>query len=421
MVRQLAKLSPRRVATLSKPGRHSDGGGLYLVVEPSGSKRWAFLFRWKRPGEIGAGRLREMGLGSFNSVSLEKARKKAAHARDLLDDGLDPIEARKAERPAPSFGEVADELIRIRSTELRNEKSKARWKRALVTYAASLRTIPVDAITTEHVLAALNAPPADDPKGEPLWLRVPESAKLARGYIEAVLDAAKAKGFRAGENPARWRGHLDHLLSRPKKLLRGHHAAMAFHDTPAFVQELRMRQAVSALALEFLILTAARSGEVFGATWSEIDLGEKVWTIPASRMKAEREHRVPLSARAIEILEKAQPLKRGHAPHVFPGPGDKDRPLSTMALAMLMRRMERGEFTVHGFRSAFRDWAGEATNFPREVAEAALAHVIGDSAERAYRRGDALEKRRKLMEAWASYCARQPNNVSPFSRMQGAA
>ena len=413
MARELAKLSPRGVATLKTPGRHSDGGGLYLVVDASGAKRWIFLYRWKRPGEKGAGRLSEMGLGSFTGVSLEKARKKAIEARGILADRKDPITERNSKRECPTFGAMADEVIAMRAGALRNEKSKARWKRALETYAAALRPIRVDEVNTEDVLKTLNATPPGEPDGTPFWTRTPESAKLTRGYIEAVLDAARAKGFRTGENPARWRGHLDHLLSKPKRLTRGHHAAMAFADVPAFLTELRGRASTAALGLEFLILTAARSGEVLGARWSEFDLKARVWTVPAARMNARREHRVPLSDRTLEMLETAAKLKGdGDDPYVFPGKS-ADKPLSSMAFEMLLRRMKL-EVTTHGFRSSFRDWAGEATKFPREVAEAALAHSVGDSAEQAYRRGDALEKRKLMMNAWAGYCGARKGNVVPF-------
>lgn len=415
MARQLAKLSPRAVATLKTPGRHSDGGGLYLVIDASGAKRWVFLYRWKRPGEKGAGRLREMGLGSFTGVSLEKARKKAVEARGLLADRKDPIAERNSHRACPTFGEMADEVIAMRERALTNDKSKARWRRALETYAAPLRPIRVDEVNTEDVLKTLQATPSDDPKGLPFWTRTPESAKLTRGYIEAVLDAARAKGFRTGENPARWRGHLDHLLSKPKRLTRGHHAAMAFADISDFLAELRGRDSTAAMGLEFLILTAARSGEVLGARWSEFDMKGRVWTVPATRMKARREHRVPLTDRAVEILELAGTLKcEGDDPYVFPGKA-KDKPLSNMAFEMLLRRMGR-DVTTHGFRSSFRDWAGEATNFPREIAEAALAHSVGDSAEQAYRRGDALQKRKLLMAAWAGYCAPPRDKIVPLAR-----
>jgi integrase len=408
MARQLAKLSPKKVATVTTAGRHSDGGGLYLVVDASGAKRWSFLFRWRRPGDRGPGRLREMGLGSLNAVSIEKARKKAAAARELLSDGKDPIEARKSDRPVPTFATMADELIATRAGHIESDKSMARLRRALDVYAQPLRCLPVDTIQTDHVLATLMAPPADDPGGEPLWIRIPASAKMARSYIEAVLDAAKARGFRSGENPARWRGHLDHLLSKPKKLTRGHHAAMAFDDVPAFVQALQPVGKSATLALEFLILTAARSGEVLGARWSEIDLVSYIWTVPPERMKARREHRVPLSPRTVEILETVNTLRRADD-FIFPG-AKAGRPLSGMAFDMLLRRRKL-DVTTHGFRSAFRDWVGDATTFQREVAEAALAHTVGDSAERAYRRGDALQKRRELMEAWGEFCCRDETNV----------
>lgn len=413
MARQLAKLSPRKVATLATPGRHSDGGGLYLIVDPSGAKRWAFLFRWRRPGQVGAGRLREMGLGSLNAVSIEKARKKAAAAREMLSDGVDPIAEKRRHRDLPSFGDMADELVATRAGHIESDKSMARLKRALEVYAAPLRDLPIDAVSTDDVVKTLMAPPPDDLSGEPLWLRIPSSAKMARSYIEAVLDAAKARGFRTGENPARWRGHLDHLLSKPKKLTRGHHAAMPFADLPKFIEGLREQETAATLGLEFLILTAARSGEVFGAKWSEVDLDAGVWTVPAARMKARREHRVPLSPRALAVLERAKGLRRD-GDYLFPG-SKAGRPLSGMAFEMLLRRRKLA-VTTHGFRSAFRDWAGEVTEFAREVAEAALAHSVGDSAERAYRRGDALQKRRELMDAWAKYCEPKGPNVVMFDR-----
>jgi integrase len=274
----------------------------------------------------------------------------------------------------------------------------------LTDYAALLRPMKVDSIDTEAVLRVL----------APVWQAKPETASRLRGRIERVLDAARAKGERQGENPARWRGHLDHLLPARQKLTRGHHAAMDYADLPAFLATLRDREAVAALGLEFLILTAARTGEALGATWGEIDLDGKVWTVPAERMKAGREHRVPLSPAVIAVIEKLKALRQGD--HLFPG-HRKDRPLSNMAFEMLMRRMSQN-VTVHGFRSAFRDWAGEASTFPREIAEGALAHTVGDATERAYRRGDALEKRRKLMDAWAGFLALGVGgrgNLKPFA------
>jgi integrase len=249
----------------------------------------------------------------------------------------------------------------------------------------------VDTIITDDVLAVL----------KPIWQAKAETASRLRGRIEKVLDAAKAKGFRDGENPARWRGHLDHLLPKPSKLERGHHAAMPYEDVAAFMGELRQREAMAARALEFCILTAARSGEVLGLRWSEVDLDKALWTVPAERMKAGRTHRVPLCDGAVVILK--QLAETGTGEFVFAGhkPG---MPLSNMAMEMMLRRMKIENATVHGFRSSFRDWAGNVSSFPREVVETALAHVIGDKTEQAYRRSDALEKRRKLMEAWAAYC-----------------
>jgi integrase len=401
------KLSPRGVSTITMPGRHGDGGGLYLVVDPNGARRWVFIYRWKaNRAAKGAGKLREMGLGPFSGVSLAKAREKAKAQRELLADGLDPITVKHEAQEIPTFGALAALVIEAKTKELRNAKSVTRWERALNTYAAELTEIQVSEITVAHVLKVL----------KPLWERVPESAQKTRGYIEAVLDAAKAKGFRKGDNPARWRGHLDHLLPKRAKLSRGHHAAMAYGDLPTFIGELRQRDALAALALEFTILTAARTGEVLGATWAEIDLTTKVWTIPKERMKAAREHRVPLGDRAIKILEKAKLLRRKDD-LLWPAAAE-GKALSNMAMAMLLnRRMGRDSVTVHGFRSSFRDWAGNATNFPRELAEAALAHAIGDDTERAYRRDDAVARRRKLMDAWAAYCEpRGASNVRPLTR-----
>ena len=390
--RQLGKLSPRHVATVTEAGRHSDGGGLYLVVAPSGAKRWAFIFRWKAAPEVpGAGRMREMGLGSFTAVPLARAREKAAVQRALLDDGKDPIAAAKPDSGVPNFGDMADAVIATRSSDLRNDKSKARWRRALETYAAVLRPLRVDAVQTDDVLGAL----------KPIWTEKPETAQKTRGYIEAVLDAAKAKGHRTGENPARWRGHLDHLLPRRPKLTRGHHAALPYEKLPGFVAELRARSGAAPLALEFLILTAARTSEVREATWAEIDLQARVWTVPGERMKGGREHRVPLSTVAVAVLGKARAEREQVEGFVFPGHID-GKPLSNGGMERVLDRM-KVPVTVHGFRSTFRDWTGESTSFPREVAEAALAHTVGDETERAYRRADALEKRRKLMEAWAGY------------------
>ncbi len=395
MGRRSNKLSARTVATLTKPGRHADGNGLYLVIDPSGARRWAFLFTHD-------GKRREMGLGSAGAVTLAAARDLAFEARKRVAAGIDPLEARREAAKAivgkPTFGPCALGYIAAHEASWRNAKHRQQWRSTLETYCTAIWDKPVDEIDTEAVLGVL----------QPLWQSVPETASRLRGRIEAVLDAARAQGHRTGENPARWRGHLDHLLAKPQKLSRGHHAAMPYSEVPAFVASLREREALAALALEFVILTAARSGEVLGARWSEFDLAAKVWTIPAARMKAGREHRVPLSGRAMAILAKLAEGRTGD--FVFPGqrPG---KPLSGMAMEMVLRRL-KAEVTVHGFRSSFRDWCGEETHFPREVAEAALAHVAGDATERAYRRGDALEKRRGLMEAWAAFCEpRASDNV----------
>lgn len=390
----MAGLSARKVAT-AKPGKYCDGDNLYLIVSPTGSRKWVLRFTWR-------GKAKEMGLGSADSVPLADAREKAATARRMIAQGLNPIDERKRTSGVPTFGEMADQVREALSFGFRNEKHKAQWKSTLATYAAPLWTKPVDTILTDDVLAVVR----------PIWHAKPETASRLRGRVEKVLDAAKAKGFRTGENPARWRGHLDHLLPKPSKLARGHHAAMPYEDVAGFVAQLRERDSTAALALEFCILTAARSGEVFGARWSEIDLEKKVWTVPADRMKAAREHRVPLSGRAIAIIKQLEKSKTGD--FVFVGKA-RNRPLSNMSMAMILRRMKVENVTVHGFRSSFRDWAGNVSNFSRETIEQALAHRIGDRTEQAYRRGDALEKRRKLMDAWANYCdPMRLSNVVPI-------
>lgn len=381
-------LTARKVET-AKAGKYSDGGNLYLIVGPSGSRKWVLRFTWQ-------GRAKEMGLGSASTVPLADAREAAQIARRKIAQGTNPIAARKADRGLPTFGEMADDVCSSLSEGFRNDKHKAQWKMTLATYAGPLRKMAVDEVTTEDVLSVL----------KPIWTTKPETAGRTRGRIEKVLDAAKARGFRSGENPARWRGHLDHLLPKPKKLSRGHHASMPYERVPHFMVELRERPAIAARALELCVLTAARSGEILGMRWSEIDLDERVWSIPAERMKAGRPHRVPLSNRAVAILR--QQYKSLASDYVFPGMR-ADKPLSNMAMDMMLRRMKITGATVHGFRSSFRDWAGNVSSFPREVAETALAHVIGDKAEQAYRRSDALEKRRKLMEAWASFCERSAN------------
>ena len=380
MARTINRLSARFVET-AKTGFHADGGNLYLVVTSAGARSWIFRYVLNT-------RQRDKGGGSARDVPLAKARTWAREMRALLLAGVDPL-GQSSEKKMPNFGECADAHIKAKNSEWRNAKHADQWTMTLKEYAAPIRSKLVDQVTTEDILTVLR----------PIWTKLPETAARLRGRLESVLDAAKAQGYRSGDNPARWRGHLDKLLSKRQKLTRGHHAAMDFRVLPKFVKLLRDRPSTSASALEFTIIAAARSGEVLGARWEEIDLGAKVWTIPAIRMKAGREHRVPLPPRALEILEK---VKSDDAAFVFTS-DDPKKPLSNMAMSMLLRRMQLPDITVHGFRSTFRDWAGETTNFPREIAEAALAHVVGDRVELAYRRGDALEKRRTLMDVWGLY------------------
>jgi integrase len=377
----MGRLTSRKVET-AKPGKYGDGDGLQLAVTPSGAKKWVLRFLWQ-------GKAREMGLGSYPEVGLAEARDKALAGRRLARKGVDPIAERRKDRGIPTFGELADEIADQLAEGFRNEKHKAQWRMTLTVYAERLRAKPVDKIETADVLGVLR----------PIWQAKPETASRLRGRIERVLNAAKAKGYRTGENPAAWRGHLENLLAKRQKLTRGHHAAMPYADIPTFVARLRERESVAARALEFAILTAARSGEVLGARWSEIDFEATVWTLPPERMKAAREHRVPLSKRTLAILKEVHEARTGD--YVFPGQRT-GRPLSVMALEMVLRRMD-ADVTTHGFRSSFRDWAGNETHFPRELAEHALAHVIGDKAEQAYRRSDALGRRRDLMDAWARY------------------
>jgi integrase len=390
-------LSPLAVKN-AKPGRHADGGGLHLLVKESGARSWVYRFML-------AGKSRDVGLGAAagaGALSLADARDAASALRLKVKAGTDPLEERQrgaaealaaaqaAKVASVTFKAVADAYIAANEGSWRNDKHRQQWRNTLATYAFPVvGDMPVASVETAHVLSIL----------EPIWKAKPETASRVRGRIETVLDAAKARGYRQGENPARWRGHLAQILPARTRLSRGHHKALPYSELPQFVGKLREREAVAALALEFAILTATRSGEVLGATWGEVDRDKAVWTIPAGRMKAGKEHRVPLSPRALEILACVEPLP---GTHLFPGA--KGGALSGMAMAMLLRRMEV-DVTVHGFRSAFRDWAAECTGYAHEVAEMALAHTIGNKVERAYRRGDLFDKRRRLMDDWASYSA----------------
>ena len=384
LTRTLNKLSDSAARSSGlKPGRHSDGGGLYLNVTPSGTRSWVFM--WTRDG-----RRREMGLGSYPATTLSRARWIAGLNRASVAEGRDPI-VERGKASEPTFGECVEQFLSGVEGSWRNEKHRAQWRMTLTKYCAPLADRQVSEISTADVLKVL----------QPIWKVKPETASRLRGRIERVLDFASARGWRNEENPARWRGHLKNILPQRAKLTRGHHAAMPYIDVPDFVARLQQAEAMAARALEFLILTAARTGEVLGARWQEIDLEARLWVIPAERMKATREHRVPLSDRAMAILSPLHVTRVSE--YVFPGqrPG---RPLSSSAMEMLLRRMKADHYTVHGFRSSFRDWAGDRTNFAREVAEAALAHQLGDATERAYRRADALEKRRDLMDDWTDFC-----------------
>lgn len=379
-----AKLAAIHLRNL-KPGRvYMDGAGLRLKVKKNGAAYW--VFRYRRHGLD-----REMGLGPLRDVGLAKAREQARELREILRAGGDPKaeRARARERIVPTFREAAKGLIEQKSVEWRNGKHAAQWTSSLETYAyPRLGDLPVDAIETEHVLRAL----------EPIWKDKTETATRVRQRIESVLDYAKARNLRRGENPARWRGHLDKLLAKPAKFHRvRHHPALAYTDLPAFMAELAEQPGCAARALEFTVLTAARTSETLGAQWGELD--RDLWTVPANRMKAKQAHRVPLSAQAQAIIQQ-MPMLIG-SPYVFPGRNPK-RPLAGVAMLMVLKRMGRTE-TVHGFRSTFRDWCAEQTNFPRELAEAALAHTLRDKVEAAYQRGDLLERRRVLLQQWADY------------------
>ena len=387
----LHKLSPRKVET-AKEGRYEDGGGLRLIVSASGSKRWVLRFTVM-------GKRREMGLGSYPDIKLADARKKAAECRAMAQDGIDPIAARQAEmQKIPTFTSCAARYIRAHRRGWRNSKHARQWVSTLKTYARPvIGAKPVDVITNEDVLRILS----------PIWNTKTETAKRVQGRIENILDYAAAYKYREPTNPARWRGHLDKLLPRPTRVKTvTHHPAMPHAEVAGFMAELAENKGLSARALEFLILTATRTSEVLQAKRDEVDFAGATWVIPAERMKARREHRVPLSSTAMRVL-KGLPVVEGN-PYLFPGVR-RGRPLSNMALLQLMRNMgygvkgERGPYVPHGFRSSFRDWSGEVSSYPRDVAEMALAHVIENKVEAAYRRGDLFAKRVMMMEEWDIY------------------
>jgi integrase len=356
------------------------------------------------------GKRRDMGLGPFPDVSLADARRRAADHRKQRHEGIDPLDVKAAQRQAQrvsvakvrTFRECAVEFIEKNRAGWRNAKHRQQWESTLATYVyPTLGELPVSAIDTGLVVQVL----------DPIWTDKPETASRVRGRIEAVLDAATVRGFRQGPNPAQWKGNLAHVLPAPAKVRKvEHHAALPFDEMPAFLAALQTRNGMAARALEFTALTAARTGEALGARWAEIDLEAKVWAVPAARMKAGREHRVPLSDAALAVLGEVQPLAQQRdgrpdpAAPVFPGLR-RALPMSNMTMLMLLRRMKRDDLTAHGFRSTFSDWAAERTTYPREVVEMALAHAVGNKVEAAYRRGDLFEKRRQLMEAWAQFCS----------------
>ncbi len=381
-------LTARRVET-APPGRHVDGRGLMLVVKPSGARSWVLRYQLN-------GRRRDMGLGPYPEVTLARAREKALKARRHLVDGSDPLAVRPAK--AVTFREAALLLIESKRARWRSAKHAAQWSSTLETYAFPLLgDLDVKAIETSHVIGALR----------PIWTEKTETASRVRQRIEAIIDYATSNGQRDRPDPARWRGHLQNLLAKPSSVRSvEHHAALDWRQLPEFMTALEKRQGVSARALQFLLLTAARSGEVRGMRWNEIDLETGVWTVPDSRMKAGKEHRIPLDESAIALLgEPGAPDTR-----VLASPSNPNKPMSDMTLTAVLRKMGRTDITVHGFRSTFRDWAGETTNFPREVIEAALAHRLKNIAEAAYARGDLFNKRRDLMAAWRQYAQA---NITP--------
>jgi integrase len=387
------KLTQLKIAKTKGPAILHDGGGLYLRVAAAGARSWVYRFALN-------GRRRDMGLGPYPLIGLAEAREEAIKHRKLRHQGIDPLGEKRAQRQARrlleasamSFRQCADAYIASHKTGWKNAKHAAQWPSTLGTYVYPIfGDLPVQSIDVGLVMKAV----------EPIWSTKPETATRVRGRIESVLDWATTRGYRQGENPARWRGHLENLLPKRSKVRAvEHHAALPYGQLPEFMAELRQQEGVVSRALEFTVLTAARTSEAIGARWSEFDLSTRLWTIPPERMKARREHRVPLSDAALAVLEEMRAIRSGD--FVFPG-GRARRPISNMAMTMTLRRMGRGDLTVHGFRSTFRDWTAEQTSFPHEVCEMALAHIVADAVERAYRRGDLFEKRRQLAEAWASF------------------
>ena len=398
MAREINRLSAISVKALSERGRYPDGDGLYLQVSAFGTKAWIFRYTI-------SGKPHQMGLGALRTVSLAEAREAARECRKLVRDGIDPISHRRAEKAArllegakgKTFQQCAKDYIHDQGVAWRNVKHAAQWSSTLETYAYPvIGKLPVQAVDTALVMRIL----------KPIWSTKTETATRVRGRLEMILDSAKVLGLRSGENPARWRGHLDKLLPQPSKVSKvKHHAALPYDEMGAFMAKLRERSAIAARGLEFLILTAARTSEVTDARWSEIDFAGKIWTVPADRMKSEKAHRIPTSPSALSVLQTMRETRQND--FIFAGNRPK-APLSNMAFLQLLKRLGRGDLTVHGFRSSFRDWAAERTAVPREVAEMALAHAVSDKVEAAYLRTDLFDKRRRLMDDWAAFCAQPP-------------
>ena len=397
MARQIGRLSALAVSRARKRGMYPDGGGLYLQVSASGARSW--IYRFMIDGTAGW-----MGLGPLHDVTLADARVAAFEARKLRRAGVNPIKARDDVRAKArletaksiTFRDAAEAYMEAHRVGWRNAKHADQWRNTLETYAYPvLGALPVQGVDVALVMKVL----------EPIWATKTETASRVRGRIESVLDWASARGYRLGENPARWRGHLENLLPRRSKVQKvEHHPALPYGEVGAFMTGLRKQEGTAASALEFLILTACRTGEVIGARWGEVNIGEALWTVPPERVKAGRRCRVPLAPAALTIINSMQGVHTEHGGgFVFPG-GKRDRPLSDAALWAALKRTGRSDLTVHGFRSTFRDWAAERTNFPREVAEAALGHVVPGAVEAAYLRSDLFEKRRRLMDEWARFC-----------------
>lgn len=380
------KLSEKQCKAMTDPGIYSDGDGLYLRVRPGGSKQWLFVYRWQ-------GKRSEIGLGGYGQgtapVSVSLARQKADQLREMLATGADPKADRKT---GTTFADIMNDVIKVKAKSSRNEKHRQQWAMTLREYAKPLHDLPVAKVTIDDVVRTL----------QPIWDTKPETADRTRMRIAAVMDAAKARGLFKGDNPAAWKGALETLLPARDRLSRGHHAALDYKHIPATMKCLRESDAVSARAVEFACLTACRSGEVRGAIWSEIDMAAALWVIPAARMKAGVEHRVPLTARALTILETQK--QRATTDLVFEG-GKVGASISDTAMVKSLRAASKDPAaTLHGLRSSFRDWAGDETHHPRDVIEMALAHTVKDKTEAAYRRQDAIQKRRVLMEDWGRHC-----------------